>query len=129
MRRLRRRLRKAEGPTQEARQAAAGDQDLVGRHSRWRVFLYPRSRQAQLTNGAAELAFCFNVSTVPEGTTSNPEYSAALQAVARKMGLPERYVVGWPVCNSQCRNWRLVRPLASTTHVPGRRKRPQLHKG
>ncbi|OMH99545.1 hypothetical protein BSN85_36440 [Bradyrhizobium brasilense] len=54
----------------------------------------PEPVLAQLTDGTAELALCFNLPAAsPEGTDRNPAYVAALQAVGRKMGLPESYVV------------------------------------
>jgi hypothetical protein len=47
---------------------------------------------AQLTDSSAELALCFNLPMVPQGGSGNPEYAAALQVVARKIGLPEEYL-------------------------------------
>ena len=52
----------------------------------------PEPVLARLTDGTAELALCFNLPEVPQAVSSNPDYAAALQAVARKMGLPEKYV-------------------------------------
>jgi hypothetical protein len=54
----------------------------------------PEPVLAQLLDGTAELALCFNLPAPPEGGSRNPEYATALQAVARKMGLPEPYVAG-----------------------------------
>jgi hypothetical protein len=51
----------------------------------------PEPVLAQLEDGTAEVALCFNLPTAPDGATTNPEYAAALQGVARKMGLPEHY--------------------------------------
>lgn len=53
----------------------------------------PEPVLAQLAVGSAELALCFNLPT-PEAASGNPQYAAALQIVARKMGLPETYVSG-----------------------------------
>lgn len=53
----------------------------------------PEPVLAQLADGSAELALCFNLPTL-QGASGNPQYAAALQTVARKMGLPETYVVG-----------------------------------
>jgi len=53
----------------------------------------PEPVLAQSSGGSAEPALCFNLPGVPDGTTGNPEYAAALQKVARKMGLPEEYVI------------------------------------
>ncbi|WP_342737163.1 gamma-glutamylcyclotransferase family protein [Bradyrhizobium sp. B117] len=57
----------------------------------------PEPVLAQLADGSAELALCFNLPTPPQGAGRNPEYATALQAVARKMGLPDHYVAG--LCN------------------------------
>lgn len=54
----------------------------------------PEPVLARLTDGTAEPALCFNLPAEPEQTAGNPEYAAALQAVARKLGLPEDYVKG-----------------------------------
>jgi AIG2 family protein len=53
----------------------------------------PEPVLVRLTDGTAQPALCFNLPTAPE-TVSNSEYAATLQAVARKMGLPEDYVRG-----------------------------------
>lgn len=47
---------------------------------------------AQLEDGSAELALCFNLPTMPDGKSTNPDYAAALQAVARRLGLPQAYI-------------------------------------
>jgi hypothetical protein len=52
----------------------------------------PEPVLARLEDGSAELALCFNLPNAPFETTGNPEYAAALRAVAQKMGLPEQYV-------------------------------------
>ena len=54
----------------------------------------PEPVLAQLEDGTAEVALCFNLPTAPDGATTNPEYAAALQSVARKVGLPEHYAAG-----------------------------------
>ena len=46
----------------------------------------PEPVLAQLEDGTAEVALCFNLATAPDGATTNPEYAAALQSVARKVG-------------------------------------------
>jgi AIG2-like family len=51
----------------------------------------PEPVLARLEDGAAEPALCFNLVAVPD-VKPNPAYAAALQAVARKMGLPEAYI-------------------------------------
>jgi hypothetical protein len=69
--------------------------EVDGLYSEPSVAAYrPEPVLAQLTDGAAELALCFNLPSVPEGTASNSQYAALLQAVARKMGLPETYIAG-----------------------------------
>jgi hypothetical protein len=54
----------------------------------------PEPVLAQLSDGTAEPALCFNLPIAPEGIATNPGYAAALQAVARKIGLPNDYVAG-----------------------------------
>ena len=54
----------------------------------------PEPVLAQLEDGTAEVALCFNLPTAPDAATTNPEYAAALQSVARKVGLPEHYAAG-----------------------------------
>lgn len=54
----------------------------------------PEPVLAQLVDGSAEVALCFNLPSPPEMASGNPEYAHALQAVARKMGLPQAYVAG-----------------------------------
>ena len=49
---------------------------------------------AQLADGSAELALCFNLPKPPQGASGNPQYAAALQTGARRMGLPETYMRG-----------------------------------
>ena len=51
----------------------------------------PEPVLAQLEDGTAEVALCFNLPTAPDAATTNPEYAAALQSVARKVGLPEHH--------------------------------------
>jgi hypothetical protein len=48
----------------------------------------------RINDGAAQVALCFNLPTAPEEGTSNSDYAAKLQVVARKMGLPADYVAG-----------------------------------
>jgi hypothetical protein len=52
----------------------------------------PEPVLAHLTDGTAEPALCFNLPAAARGSNGNPEYAAALQAVARKMGLPDEYI-------------------------------------
>ncbi|WP_156175480.1 hypothetical protein [Bradyrhizobium sp. LTSP849] len=54
----------------------------------------PEPVLAQLADGSAELALCLNLPTPPQGLSGNPQYATALQAVARKIGLPESCVAG-----------------------------------
>jgi Gamma-glutamyl cyclotransferase, AIG2-like len=49
---------------------------------------------AKLAEGALVAALCFNLPAPPERDQGNPEYAVKLQAVARRLGLPEDYVVG-----------------------------------
>ncbi len=56
----------------------------------------PEPVLARLTDGTAELALCFNLPAAPQGPIGNPEYAAALQAVARKIGLPDEYIAEIP---------------------------------
>ncbi|WGD55147.1 gamma-glutamylcyclotransferase [Bradyrhizobium sp. CB1650] len=58
----------------------------------------PEPVLAQLADGTAELALCFNLPTAPRSPSDNPEYAAALQAVARKVGLPAEYVAELSRC-------------------------------
>ena len=54
----------------------------------------PEPVLAQLADGTAELALCFNLPRAPELSSGDPQYAATLQAVTRKMGLPEAYIAG-----------------------------------
>jgi hypothetical protein len=47
---------------------------------------------AELADGAPVPALCFNLPTPPQTHRTNPEYATRLQAVARRLGLPEDYV-------------------------------------
>jgi hypothetical protein len=47
---------------------------------------------AELADGAPVPALCFNLPTLPQTHRTNPEYVTRLQAVARRVGLPEDYV-------------------------------------
>ncbi|SFJ27776.1 gamma-glutamylcyclotransferase family protein [Bradyrhizobium sp. Gha] len=49
----------------------------------------PEPVLVELGDGSVEPALCFNLPMPPNRTSGNPQYAAALQAVARKMGLPE----------------------------------------
>ncbi len=49
----------------------------------------PEPVVAKLDDDAAEPALCFNLPTPTDQVSGDPQYAAALQAVARKMGLPE----------------------------------------
>jgi hypothetical protein len=48
---------------------------------------------AKLVDGALVPALCFNLPAPPD-RAGNPEYAIKLQAVARRLGLPDDYVVG-----------------------------------
>lgn len=48
---------------------------------------------AKLADGALVPAPCFNLPAPPENDRGNPEYAIKLQAVARRLGLPDDYVV------------------------------------
>lgn len=52
----------------------------------------PEPVLAHLLDGTAKLALCFNLPAPLEEGARNPQYAVALQAIARKMGLPARYV-------------------------------------
>jgi hypothetical protein len=52
----------------------------------------PEAVIASLPDGGSIAALCFNLPMVPTGVQSNSDYAARLQAVARKLGLPESYV-------------------------------------
>jgi hypothetical protein len=56
----------------------------------------PEPILARLQESTPEPALCFNLPKPPEGTEVDPEYAAALQSVARKVGLPEKYVALLP---------------------------------
>ena len=45
------------------------------------------------TDGALVPALRFNLPAPPDRNKGNPEYADKLQAVARRLGLPEDYVV------------------------------------
>jgi hypothetical protein len=67
-------------------------QDVDRLYSEPSVAAYrPEPVLAQLMDGTVEPALCFNL-PMQQGSSSNPEYAIALQAVARKMGLPDDYV-------------------------------------
>ena len=52
----------------------------------------PEPVLAQLEDGTAELALCFNLPNAVEGAGANSAYAAALQAVGRRVGLPAEYI-------------------------------------
>lgn len=52
----------------------------------------PEPLMAKLADGACVPALCFNLPTPPQTHRANPEYATQLQAVARRLGLPEDYV-------------------------------------
>jgi hypothetical protein len=52
----------------------------------------PEPLIAELADGSTVPALCFNLPTPPQIHRTNPEYAIRLQAVARRMGLPEDYV-------------------------------------
>ena len=52
----------------------------------------PEAVIARLPEGGSIAALCFNLPMVPAGVQSNSDYAARLQAVARKLGLPESYI-------------------------------------
>jgi hypothetical protein len=49
----------------------------------------PEPLVAELADGSSVPALCFNLPTPPQTHGTNPEYAARLQAVARRLGLPE----------------------------------------
>ena len=52
----------------------------------------PEPLIAKLADGVCVPALCFNLPTPPPTDRANPEYATKLQAVARRLGLPEDYV-------------------------------------
>ena len=57
------------------------------------VSLYrPEAVVAQLEDGTAIPALCFNLPVAPSPDERNPEYAAKLRAVAERIGLPSSYV-------------------------------------
>ena len=52
----------------------------------------PEAVTARFPGGDSVAALCFNLPMVPAGAQSNFDYAAKLQAVARKLGLPENYI-------------------------------------
>jgi hypothetical protein len=52
----------------------------------------PEAVIARLQDGGSIAALCFNLPMVPAAAESNSDYAARLQAVARKLGLPESYI-------------------------------------
>ena len=67
-------------------------QDVDRLYSEPSVAAYrPEPVLAQLMDGTAEPALCFNL-PMQQGSSSHAEYAIALQAMARKMGLPDDYV-------------------------------------
>jgi len=52
----------------------------------------PEAVTATLPEGGSIAALCFNLPMVPAEVQSNSDYAARLQAVARKLGLPESYI-------------------------------------
>ena len=52
----------------------------------------PEAVTAKLQDGGSIAALCFNLPMVPTEVQSNSDYAVKLQAVARKLGLPESYV-------------------------------------
>jgi hypothetical protein len=53
----------------------------------------PEPVVAKLANGASVPALCFNLPVPPQAHEGNQDYAAKLQAVARRLGLPESYIV------------------------------------
>ena len=53
----------------------------------------PEQVIVKLDDGSSLNAVCFNLPTLPETMRPNPEYAAKLQRTARKIGLPEDYIV------------------------------------
>jgi hypothetical protein len=52
----------------------------------------PEALVAELADGSLVPALCFNLPMPAQTHRTNPEYAARLQAVARRLGLPEDYV-------------------------------------
>ena len=52
----------------------------------------PEAVIARFPEGGNIAALCFNLPMVPAAVEFNSDYAARLQAVARKLGLPESYI-------------------------------------
>jgi hypothetical protein len=52
----------------------------------------PEPVLAKLVDGSDVPALCFNLPEPPQTDRNNPEYASRLQAVARRLGLPESYI-------------------------------------
>jgi len=52
----------------------------------------PEPVLAHASDGATVAALCYNLPVPPRPGEGNPDYAAKLQALARRMGLPEDYV-------------------------------------
>jgi hypothetical protein len=52
----------------------------------------PEAVTVRFPEGGSIAALCFNLPMVPAEVQSNSDYAARLQAVARKLGLPESYI-------------------------------------
>lgn len=52
----------------------------------------PEAVSAQLADGSAIPALCFNLPTPPSAAERNPEYASKLRDVALRIGLPQDYV-------------------------------------
>jgi hypothetical protein len=52
----------------------------------------PEPVLANLADGTQVAALCFNLPEAPPADQRNPDYAARLQAVARRLALPESYI-------------------------------------
>ncbi|HVG36074.1 MAG TPA: gamma-glutamylcyclotransferase family protein [Pyrinomonadaceae bacterium] len=52
----------------------------------------PEALLAQLEDGSATAALCFNLPAQPSKEERNPQYAAKLRALADRLGLPQSYV-------------------------------------
>jgi hypothetical protein len=52
----------------------------------------PEAILAQLEDGSAIPALCFNLPAPPSKEERNPQYAAKLRALADRLGLPQSYV-------------------------------------
>jgi hypothetical protein len=56
------------------------------------VVYRPEAVVAELTDGSAVPALCFNLPVAPRADERNPEYAATLRELAGRLGLPAEYI-------------------------------------